>query len=224
MASRRQVKRENDGFCADDDAIVPLVVSKKLSSFKDDEDLEVAAAAVAPAATARDARISPEQWHTPALRELNSEAFCSYDPEKGRALSRQAARRIQERKMGDLRKTFLLCPATAEAGRYYGMGSKPHEQPLPAAHIAFLAFFVVSFILHPLWSLACVGVMVTTILAWVRLRGNPEASTNKVPDYMQDHGALMTPEKLQYIVNNRRPEEEPILSRSTFHVEQRSQR
>jgi hypothetical protein len=71
MASpRRQVKRENDGLCADDYAVAPLVVKE------DAEDLEAAEAAT------RNALVSPEQCHTPALRELNSEVFCSYDPQK----------------------------------------------------------------------------------------------------------------------------------------------
>jgi hypothetical protein len=223
MASRRQVKRENDGFCADDhDAVVPLVV-------KDDEedDLETAAAAAV-----RNAALlsQEEQWQTPALRELNSEIFCSYDPEKVRTLSRQAARRIQERKMKAWLQTILrgggfgrddsTLPSPAEAGRYYGVGSKPQPSTLTAVlhkvdkrrmFLAFWATFAVALLLPPVcWILVFVGaVLVATVLAC------PFAcsSTNKVPDYLQDgDGALMTPETLQYIVNNRLPEEEPFSS------------
>jgi hypothetical protein len=225
MASRRQVKRENDGFCADDhDAVlVPLVVKDE-----EEDDLETAAAAVRNAALLS----QEEQWQTPALRELNSEIFCSYDPEKVRALSRQAACRIQERKIKGLLQTILrggglgrddsTLPSPAEeAGRYYGLGSKPQPPTLSAAQqkaekrklfLAFWAAFAVALLLPSVWILVCcVGaVLVATVLTC------PFAcySTNKVPDYLQDgDGTLMTPETLQYILgNNRLPQEEPFSS------------
>ena len=242
------MKRENDGFCTDEDdaPVVPLLI------VKDEEDLEAATVTAV-----RNALESPEleEWHTPALRELNSEVFCSYDPEKVSVLSRQAARHIHERKMKALRQKICqgiqernmealrqacfpggggerddsTLPPPAEAGRYYGIGSKP--QPLSATQkaekrklfLVLLTVFVVTLLLPLAWTLTCVGVMATTILlAWVRIvvreKKNPETSistTTKVaPYYSQDGTSLMTQETLHCIVNKRHPpaEEEPLLS------------